>query len=505
MRIVLSILAIFFLSSNFNIYSQEKKINFSSKESKGITSNNRKLLILWNNVVFKHESSLMKCDSAIYERSNNSFIAYKNVEINENDSLKIYGDSIHYYGDIQKAYIYGNVSVKSNKINLNTPSLIYDKKTKIAYYTNGATVRDLEKGYKIESQKGAFKTQIQSVFFKENVVLTHEDYKIISDTLIYHTDNQRSDIIGNTEIITNNSSIYSNKGWFDSQNNNASFKGEVILKSKDQKLFADSVFYNEISGESYAEGNVLIKDDSAKIIIRGNYGIYNEKTDSIKVWDNSIFTQLDSSDTINIYADQFIRYQDSLKELIICYNNVVINGNLINGDCDSIYYNKTDSTLKCIKDPIIWLDKNQVTGEKIEFKAFEGEIYNMFVTNNSMIITRKDSIHYDQIKGEQINGHFKNNELNILDVNKNGQAIYYTSEEKDSLINEINIISCESMKLHMIENKIEKIKFYSNPDGKTLPLEGNGENIYLDDFKIISKRSYQEKKVVENGDSPNGR
>ena len=113
-------------------------------------------------------------------------------------------------------------------------------------------------------------------------------------------------------------------------------------------------------------------------------------------------------------------------------------------------------TLKCIKDPIIWLDKNQVTGEKIEFKAFEGKIYNMFVTNNSMIITRKDSIHYDQIKGNQINGLFKNNELNILDVTKNGQAIYYSSEEKDSLINEINFISCESMKLHMKENKIEK-------------------------------------------------
>ena len=69
----------------------------------------------------------MKCDSAIYERSNNSFIAYKNVEINENDSLKIYGDSIHYYGDIQIAYIYGNVLVKSNRINLKTNSLIYDQ------------------------------------------------------------------------------------------------------------------------------------------------------------------------------------------------------------------------------------------------------------------------------------------------------------------------------------------------------------------------------------------
>ena len=504
MRTVLTILTILFLFLTVEILSQQKKINFSSKESKGITLNKRKLLILWNEVVFNHESSVMKCDSAIYERSNNSFIAYSNVEINENDSLKIYGDSIHYYGEIQKAYIYGNVSVKSNKINLNTPSLIYDKQTKIAYYNNGATVRDLEKGYKIESKKGAFKTQIQSVFFKENVVLTHKDYKIISDTLIYHTNNQRSDIIGNTEIITNNSSIYSNKGWFDSQNNNAAFKGEVVLKSKNQKLFADSVFYNEISGESYAEGNVKIKDDSAKILIQGDYGIYNEITDSIKVWDNSIFTQLDSSDTINIYADQFIKYQDSKKEVIICYNNVVIGGNLINGDCDSIYYNTTDSTLKCIKDPIIWLDENQVTGEKIEFKTFEGDIFNMTVTNNSMIITRKDSIHYDQIKGEQIKGYFKNNELNILDVNKSGEAIYYTNDEKDSLINEINIIYCESMKLQMKENRIEKIKFNSKPDGKTLPFLGK-EDIYLDNFKIILKRSYQEKKLEAKGDSPKGR
>ena len=139
------------------------------------------------------------------------------------------------------------------------------------------------------------------------------------------------------------------------------------------------------------------------------------------------------------------------------------------------------------------MDKNQATGEKIE--SFEGKIYNMFVTNNSMIITRKDSIHYDQIKGNQINGLFKNNELNILDVTKNGQAIYYSSEEKDSLINEINFISCESMKLHMKENKIEKIQFYSKPDGKTLPIENDGENIYLDGFKVISKRSYQEKSL----------
>ena len=67
------------------------------------------------------------------------------------------------------------------------------------------------------------------------------------------------------------------------------------------------------------------------------------------------------------------------------------------------------------------------------------------------------------------------------------------------------MISCESMKIHIKENKIEKIRFKTKPNGKTLPLEEEKKDFYLDDFKIISKRSYQEKKEVAKGDSPNGR
>ena len=74
--------------------------------------------------------------------------------------------------------------------------------------------------------------------------------------------------------------------------------------------------------------------------------------------------------------------------------------------------------------------------------------------------------HFDQIKGNDINGFFEKNELKILDVNDNGQAIYYTLDESDSLINEINIISCESMRIFIENNNIEKIKFNNKPNGK---------------------------------------
>ena len=503
MKSILLIIVSFIITS-FSGFCQLKKINFSSKESKGITVNDKRFLILWNKVKFNHSNTIMFCDSAIYERVNNSFVAYDNVKINENDSLHIYGDSIHYFGNDEKAYIYGDVIVKSNRINLTTNTLIYDQKLKIAYYTNGAIVKDIEKGYEIKSQKGIFNTQLQKVFFRDNVQLDHKDYKIISDSLIYHTNTQKSDIIGNAEIQTNKSSIFCNQGWFDSKNNKASFKKNVIIKSQNQLLYADSIFYNETSGLSYAEGNVKIEDDSNNIVIKGNYGIYNEKIDSMYVWENASFSQINKSDTIKIYADKFISFSDNIKRIFICYNNAVIDGNLIQGDCDSIFYNKTDSLLKCIDNPVIWMDENQISGEKLEFKIFEGEIYNMNVTDNSFIITKKDSVHFDQIKGNDINGFFEKNELKILDVNDNGQAIYYTLDESDSLINEINIISCESMRIFIENNNIEKIKFNKKPNGKTEPLNNEKENLYLENFKVFPKKTYQEKYLEPNGESPKG-
>ena len=204
------LILIFYILSSFfyKIPSQIKKINFTSKESKGIVINNKKLLILWKDVQFNHNATILKCDSAIYERTNNSFIAYQNIEVNENDSVRIYGDSIHYFGNLETAYIYGNVKVISEKITISTNQLIYDRNLKQVQYNQGAVVNDINKGYTIESKKGIFKTQNKHIFFRENVALVHKDYKIVSDSLIYHTSSQKSDIIGNAEIQTNNSRIY---------------------------------------------------------------------------------------------------------------------------------------------------------------------------------------------------------------------------------------------------------------------------------------------------------
>ena len=88
-------------------------------------------------------------------------------------------------------------------------------------------------------------------------------------------------------------------------------------------------------------------------------------------------------------------------------------------------------------------------------------------------------------------------------MNDNGQAIYYSLDESDSLINEINNISCESMRIFIENNNIEK-KNNKNPNGKTEPINNKKESQYLEDFKVFPKKTYQEKYLEASGESPKG-
>ena len=486
-------------------YSQQTKINFQSKLSKGITVDNKRLLILWEDVIFKNNNSTMYCDSAIYNRTNNSFIAYRNIKIIENDSLELYGDSLHYFGDEQTALIYGNVKVITKDIYLETPSLTFNQKEKIAFYNNTGRINHKNDGYTINSQKGTFKTKINTIFFKEDVKLDHPEYNISSDTLIYNTAIQNTQIIGKTKIKTKNSIINCEKGWFNNETNQSSLKGNINIESDNHILFADSIYYNETSGISYAEGNVKIVEDSSNIIIKGKYGHHNENSDSTRIWENSSLIQADSTDTLKIYADQFIKINDSLSEKIFCFNNVIIDGTQIQGDCDSIYFNETDSIMKCIIQPILWVDNNQITGERIELKLHNGVVYKLFVQNNSMIINQKDSTHYDQTKGDFMEGFFKKNKMWLMKIDGKGKVIYYSTDSKDSLVTELNDVSCEKMDIYFKDNQIHKINFVSKPKGKTESVKLNDNGRFLDDFFIYPKRTYEEKFSAVNGDLPKGR
>ncbi|MBR5235400.1 MAG: hypothetical protein IKV24_04280, partial [Bacteroidaceae bacterium] len=65
--------------------------------------------ILVGDVVFRHDSMYMYCDSALFYESSNSLDAYGNVRMHQGDTLHLYGDRLHYNGDEMLAKVRENV------------------------------------------------------------------------------------------------------------------------------------------------------------------------------------------------------------------------------------------------------------------------------------------------------------------------------------------------------------------------------------------------------------
>ena len=65
--------------------------------------------VLNGNVVFRHDSSYMYCDSAYFYEQDRSLEAFGNVRMEQGDTLFVYGDYLFYNGNSSMANMRNNV------------------------------------------------------------------------------------------------------------------------------------------------------------------------------------------------------------------------------------------------------------------------------------------------------------------------------------------------------------------------------------------------------------
>ena len=95
---------------------------------------NSKATRLLGNVAFRHENTLMYCDSAYMYREENRIEAFSNVRINQGDTLQMTGRRLDYDGNTRLARIFEDVVMKDRKTVLITSRLDYDMNKEVAFY-----------------------------------------------------------------------------------------------------------------------------------------------------------------------------------------------------------------------------------------------------------------------------------------------------------------------------------------------------------------------------------
>ena len=254
------------------------------------------------------------------------------------------------------------------------------------------------------------------------------------------------------------------------------------IKYKDRKIEADSLFYNR--NKEYASGtnNVKITDTINKGIIKGHFAeIYrNLKTekDSMIITKRAIAISLIENDSMYIHGKKMLITGKTGDRTIRAFNNVRFYKSDMSGKCDSINSSQTKALTKLIGRPIIWNFENQMTGDIMHLigNNKSEKLDSLKVLNNAFLIS-KDTIGngYNQVKGQNLYGKFKDNKLSEVDIIKNAEVIYYLRNDKQELIG-INKSVGSKINMIMDKNTIETLTVFSNPDGDVYPDKDLPEN-----------------------------
>ena len=179
---------------------------------------------------------------------------------------------------------------------------------------------------------------------------------------------------------------------------------------------------------------------------------------------------------------------DSTDRYFQAWHHVRIFSDSMQAVSDSLWYSGKDSIFRLFTNPVLWASKSQITGDTIFLYTKNKKPDKMYVFENGFAINQSDSIGggmYNQIKGNRLNGYFKDGEMDYMRATGNGESIYYVKDDKGKLVG-INNATSDIIDMRFKNKELNKVVFISEVNGTMYPIkQAKEENKQLRNFKWL--------------------
>jgi len=434
--------------------------------------------ILLGNIYVEHDGISLRSKKAIHYKNDNFLKAFGDVVLNQGDSISQTSSYVEYNGNTKLARSWGNVVLKDALMTLSTDTLDFNRTEQLLYYKNGAVIKDTANV--LESLKGNYFLKTTKFQALSKVVLTNPSYILKSDHLDYFTENGQAFLYGPSTITSTDNLIYTEKGFYDTKSNISHFTKNAKIEYDDRIITADSLYYDRNKGFASATHHIQMKDTINNSIIRGNYAEFYQKLDSAFVIDRAVAIMEIDKDSIYIHGDTLLITGKKEKRILKAYHHVKFFKKDLSGKCDSIHSDQSTGLTKLFKNPVIWSQNTQISGDSIHLISNPNSrtLDSLKVLQNAFII-QKDSTGYNQIKGRNILGRFIDNDLHDINVIGNSESILFLRNDNDNSLIGIDKTSCSSIYIELKNNEILSTIYYTNPDGETNPPSKLAENVRI--------------------------
>ncbi|MDH6342566.1 lipopolysaccharide export system protein LptA [Parabacteroides sp. PFB2-12] len=438
--------------------------------------------ILYGDVVLRHDSAYMYCDSAYLYQERNTFEAFSNVRMEQGDTLFIYANYLLYDGNTQMAYLREQVRMENNQVTLFTDSLNYDRTADIGYYFDEGLIMDEEND--LSSIYGQYSTVTKLAVFNDSVRLENLKFTLYSDTLHYSTDTKIATILGPSVIVTDSGTVHTSRGWYDTEKQTSLLLDRSEVTMGEKILIGDSIHYDRETGFGEVFGNMILRDTAQQIILTGQYGFYNELTEYAFATDEACFIEYGQGDSLYLHADtlKMVTIDDDFRE-INAYYGVRFYRSDMQGVCDSMLFNTRDSVLYMFDDPILWNEQYQIYGDSILVYFNDSTIDYAHIKQFAFAAQEVDTTYYNQLKGNDMKAFFEGKQVRLIDVEGNAESIFYPIEEDGGGMIGLNETKSGFLSIWIKDNQLEQLKIWPSPQGSTTPIPDlNPDQKFLKDF-----------------------
>lgn len=446
-------------------------------------------------VQFEHKGADLWCDIAIYYQEENRLKAVGNIRLQQGDSVQMTSGKLDYDGNVNLAKAWDNVVLTQNEMTLTTDTLRFNREVQQAFYQDFGTVVDSTNT--LTSQIGRYFLETEKLQFLDSVHIQNPEYILDSEQLDYYETSKNAYLYGPSTIIGDAYKIYCERGFYDTKVESGYFIKNTRIDYSNRIIRGDSVYFNKAREFASATNNIKVTDTVNKGVIKAHYAEVFKAKDSVFATKRAVSIGLMEQDSLYVHGDTLMVTGKPNHRILRAFRNAKWFKTDMSGKCDSIYSDQKTGITQLITNPILWNGPNQMTGDTILLKSnLETEkMDSLKVLNNAFVISL-DSISmkgYNQAKGKDLFGKFKDNSLEIIDLIKNTEVIYYMYNEDDELIG-INKTICSAIQITMANNDIEDLTFFTNPDGDIFPESELPENsrilkgfIWHGDERIMTK------------------
>lgn len=242
------------------------------------------------------------------------------------------------------------------------------------------------------------------------------------------------------------------------------------------KFVSDSIRTDSLKADSLLRKIVVNKP----IIATKKDTVKTDKKPATKAMDkntvvaNNATNKAKVGTTTSIKKDSVVAFNpaDTVRTRAIrAYHNVRVFKSNMQAKADSLFYTAADSTLRWYKNPMLWSEGTQQTGDTIHVFFKNDKIHSFQVLQNGFIVNvETDSTKFNQVKGKLITGFFSNGNVRDVYVDGNAESIYYNRDDKGVYQNMSQSVSGR-IRFKFDDKELTDITYVKGDEGVTHPID----------------------------------